>query len=304
MATFVLNDEKKNNSYGFRVLNAGIDLTRFKKNPVMLDSHWNSNTSVVGRWSNIRIEGSTLVADAEFDSEDADAKKLQGKVDRGYIKSCSMGLSFDRQYMKPNPDGSYTLSQCELMEASIVAVPANANALKLYSSNGELLSEQVIKLSLQTLKSDKNSSMENNTFKLSAPALTALGLASADNPDAVNAAIVEMQSKLNTANQALAALQAEATRKLKADADALVAKAIAEGRLTADVKDSFVQMAVDNYELASKVIGAMPGKQSLAGSVNNGTSDIKTLDQFQALSLEKQLKFRDENPEAYKALFA
>lgn len=304
MATFVLNDETVINSYGFRVLNAGIDLTRFKQNPVMLDSHWNNNYSVVGKWSNLRTAGSKLLADAEFDAEDADAKKLQGKVDRGYIKSCSMGLGFDRQYMKPDPDGSYTLTQCELMEASIVAIPANANALKLYSANGELLSEQMVKLSIQTLKSDKNSNMENNTFKLSAPALTALGLANADNPDAVSAAIVEMQSKFNTANQALAALQAEAGRKLKADAESLVAKAIAEGRLTAEVKDSFVQMAVDNYDLAAKVIGAMPVKKSLHGMVANSESEVKTADQFQALSIEKQLQFKNDNPELYKALFA
>lgn len=46
------------NSHGFRVKNAGISLVRLKANPVILAQHNNSVWSVIGRWENIRIEGS------------------------------------------------------------------------------------------------------------------------------------------------------------------------------------------------------------------------------------------------------
>src|SRR5690606_7903325 len=135
-------------------------------------------------------------ADAEFDTEDEQAKKLEGKVSRGFIKSCSMGVTFDREYMKANPDGTYILKQCELFEVSLVAVPSNANALKLYApATGQLLGEKEIRLSLQNLESEiKNEKMEK--FQLSALALTALCLANADDANAVSTAICGLKAEL------------------------------------------------------------------------------------------------------------
>ena len=78
--SFVLNDENEVNSYGFRTLNDGLDLSRFEENPVLLDFHNPSNQSVIGRWKNIRIKGSQLLADPEFDEEDPEAMKVKGKV--------------------------------------------------------------------------------------------------------------------------------------------------------------------------------------------------------------------------------
>jgi len=306
MATFVLNDETVVNSYGFRVRNAGINLDRFRANPVMLDQHWNSTGSVLGRWKNIRVEGSRLLADDEFDMEDDQAKKIQGKVDRGIIKAASMGISFDREQMKLQPDGNFDLMTCELFEASIVAIPSNASALRLYASAGEPLPEAEIKLAINAIT--KNQITDMKKIALSIVALAALGMTSQPSEDEVSllsAAIEKLKADLDKEKTAREKAEGELTKLANAQAEALINDALTSGKLMANVKDEFLKMALNNYELAAKVIGGMPSKKSLAASVQNtGANEIKTVEDFQKLSLNEQLAFKTEQPEAYKKLFA
>lgn len=148
MARFVLNDEKKINSYGFRVLNAGIDLARFAGNPIMLNQHENSTHSVIGRWKDMEIKGHQFTAESEFDKEDTEAKTLAGKVERGFIKGASMGISFNPDDMRIAKDGIYELTRCTLFEVSICAIPSNENALSLFAADGTRLEENQIKAQL------------------------------------------------------------------------------------------------------------------------------------------------------------
>ena len=97
--TFLLSDESTN-SYGFKVITAGIDTTQFKRNPVMLFMH-DRSTQVIGRWENVRTENDKLYADAVFDEADPEAKKIAGKVERGFIKAASIGISvLERERIK------------------------------------------------------------------------------------------------------------------------------------------------------------------------------------------------------------
>ena len=81
--TFVLCDSNTINSYGFRIRLEGMNLDRFRSNPVMLYQH--DKFSVIGRWENIRIEDGRLLADAKFDSEDELARQVEGKI-RNFFK--------------------------------------------------------------------------------------------------------------------------------------------------------------------------------------------------------------------------
>ena len=68
---FLVNDERKKNSYGFHVETAGIDLKeRFEGNPVCLNDHTNSTKAVLGTWSDFKSENGTLSMIPEFDTED------------------------------------------------------------------------------------------------------------------------------------------------------------------------------------------------------------------------------------------
>jgi HK97 family phage prohead protease len=213
MATFVLNDETKVNSYGYRILNKGIDLKRFKANPVMLAQHMNNLWAVVGRWVNIRIEGDCLLADAEFDMDDEDAAKIAGKVERGFIKACSMGILFMGAYLKLYADGTYVLEKCELMENSIVAVPSNANAVRLFAENGEPMSEEQVQQSLSALRDilpdlkTQHNQMEKLT--LSIAALSALCMEQAPTADQLSAAIVSLSADAKASKDRVTELTAE-----------------------------------------------------------------------------------------------
>ena len=87
--TFILHDETVN-TQGFRMLTSGADLSVFKNNPVMLLNHddWDPP---IGRWENIRVEGTQILADAVFDEDDERAVAVMGKVERGFLKAASIG---------------------------------------------------------------------------------------------------------------------------------------------------------------------------------------------------------------------
>lgn len=284
--SFILNDETKVNSYGFRVPNKEIKLTRFLDNPVMLDMHERGLLKVIGRWENIRIEKPFLLADPVFDVDDPEANRIAGKVERGFIRGASIYLHFgEGTRMEKADDGVPELCDTEAFEASIVDIPSNANSIKLCSAPGKVLEDSEVKLSVSTLiseltKENNNQNLESmNNFKLSAPALAALagvGLKDSDKPEEVNSAIEKLSADLTTANdnhlkekKKREDLEAKVKVDTEAAALALVDGAILEGKLTATVKDEFMEMAKGNYALAVKVIGGMPGKVTLGSMVNN-----------------------------------
>ncbi len=277
----------------------------------MLDQHYNSTSAVIGKWTDIKTEGETLTAEPEFDTEDEAAAKIAGKVQRGYIKAASIGVTFDREKMKMAPDGVWELTACEMYEASIVAIPSNANALRLYAAEtGELLSEDAVKLTLSALTNTtipKNETM--NKIVLSLTALTALCLTAQPEDSAILAAAIDkLATDYKAEKDAHTALKLQVANQAKAAAKTLCDEAVVAGKITAELHAQFLSIAESNLELATKVIGAMPGKTSLAaGTVVKGLAtgiEVKTLEEFTKLSIEKQLAFKNENPDKYKALFA
>lgn len=123
--TFILSDESVN-SYGQIILTDGINTERFAKNPVMLYMH--ERNTVIGRWDNIRKEDKKLLADAFFDANIELARTVKAQVDNGVLRAVSIGVN-NAEVKTVN--GVETIVKCELQEASLVDIPANANAIKL-----------------------------------------------------------------------------------------------------------------------------------------------------------------------------
>lgn len=311
---FILNDETKTNQYGFRVLNNGLDLERFRSNPVLLDYHSGGNQSVIGRWEDITIEGHLLTAVPVFDMEDDNARFIAGKVERGFIKGASLGLNpFSMDNFKLNSaTGDYELVKSEILEASIVPIPNNANAVKLYASTDEgvkLLQDSEasqILLMANEINEYKLESMKK--IKLSAIAAMAIALnADAEHDvEKINDGIIALKSELDKAKNKLSQLeQIEADKKAKLGAK-LVEQAIKDGKITATEKEQFVNLYATNPELAKNVLEKLPGKTNLGGKIKGGGLDfaeVKTIDDFEKLTLSAQIEFKENEPEAYKALF-
>lgn len=138
----VLSDSNLNR-YGFRVLTEGIDLEAFKKNPILLYMHFHDegtpiwgNYKAIGHWKDIRVEDDVLSAEPVFDEVDELSKTVAAKFNAGTYNAASIGIrilatSGEKELLVPGQTRE-TVTKCDLMEASIVDVPANANAVRLY----------------------------------------------------------------------------------------------------------------------------------------------------------------------------
>lgn len=311
---FVFNDESVANSYGFIIPTSGISLKRFKQNPIMLDSHWNSTKSVLGKWEDVKVENGQLTGVPVFDSEDEDVTKIQGKVERGFIKSCSMGVTFRREDLKMVA-GKLVLEKCELYEVSIVAVPSNANSIRLYAPDSDtpLKDEEVKNLCLSIEGVDPNIETQNENndkmkIKLTQAAALALGFAASQvehDVEDVNAAIGKLSAEKQAAELKLEILENDQKEAAKKAIENKVELAIKAGKIPADKKEKFVSLGLADEALLDDTLGSIPAKKSLAAQIENNGEDageVKSMDDFQKLSLEAQLAFKNDQPEAYNKL--
>lgn len=288
MAKFILNDESKTNSYGVRVLNTGIDLTRFLQNPVMLDEHVNSTSKVIGRWKNISISGNKLIAESEFDNGDEASRIIAGKVERGFIKGASMGIRFNQSDLQTGKDGVTELVKCQLMEASICAIPSNENTISFFAQDGHKLTEKEAKHQFLSFKKLNTINM-NFVKKL----IEILGL---DN-DATEEDIITEVEKI-IANQ-----KEETNKKI----EQMLNLAMTEYNLDATEKDFWTDVALKDFDKVEKILLA-PNKKRIylsrmiqnpnsGGTVENRTS--WTLDDYR----KKDPKALESNPELFMKLY-
>lgn len=284
MPAFCLNDETKKNSHGFYLLNAGGQFDRFRENPVMLYNH--NHDALIGRWENLRVEGSLLMLDPEFDEGDEEALKIKGKVDRGFLKGGSPGIIvLDAEYRDNPATGSNDIfvTQWELFEGSVVPIPSNAGAinLKVYDWDHQLLQpeqvlshiDQVVKLSAGTSNGGNPQNKKNEKpmekVKLSAEALVALGINDDADAAAISVAVVALKAKLDGATTENTKLKTSAEEARKKGAEEMVDLAVKAGKITADKKDAFVKLALADLETTKATLEAIPAKQSLSAVIKD-----------------------------------
>ena len=107
----------------------GIDLTNFKRNPIILRDHDPSRP--VARAITIGIsQDGTLAATVEFAPAGASAiaDETYALIQAKILNACSIGFNPTSQPV-PIGRGGVRFDTCELLEVSIVAVPAAAGAL-------------------------------------------------------------------------------------------------------------------------------------------------------------------------------
>lgn len=119
---------------------AGWDLGNFKKNPIALFNH--RSDEIIGFWSNVRREGNKLIA--KLNLADAGTSPLVDKirrlVEQRILRACSVGFrSLKKEKLNEEADdwfGPFKYLKSELVECSLVSVPANPNALQVAKSVG------------------------------------------------------------------------------------------------------------------------------------------------------------------------
>lgn len=321
---FVFNDENVRNSYGFYINTLGIKMDRFTDNPVMLNNHINSNENVIGNWSDSLKENGLLKLKPHFDEETNLGKDVAGKVDRGYLKGCSMGIIPNWDSVQKVGD-RLIMMECELAEGSIIPVPSNKGAIAIYSVDGELMKEEDVKSlclsvteKINGIPENLNSKTDMNKIILSVAALMALSFK--DQPkDGLDVADVEAKvlglskqvTDLTAENQGLK-LAAETAKEAQEAAVKLAATqkvdlAITQGKIPADKKEAFVQLGITSPEVLQTTLDSIPAKKDFTAGITvpggNGAVEVKTMEEFEKLSHTEKLSFKETNLEAYKKLF-
>ncbi|MEK6684438.1 MAG: HK97 family phage prohead protease [Nitrospirota bacterium] len=129
---------------------SGARLNRFRKNPVVLDTHNRYEAGAIIGKATVKIEDKKLLAEITFAQTDR-AEEIWQLVQGGFLKALSIGYMPDASKTKMleagDTDGegedmitgpASIVRQWELYEISVVPVPADAEALRRSSGNPDL----------------------------------------------------------------------------------------------------------------------------------------------------------------------
>lgn len=132
---FVLSDATVDR-YGDTIDAAGWDLKWFKKNPIALFGH--SSAFPIGTWTDVRVEGGRLIANLQLAARGTSDRidELIGLVEQGILRAVSVGFRPLKQEPidKDKPYAGQRYLRQELLETSLVSVPANPAALAVAKS--------------------------------------------------------------------------------------------------------------------------------------------------------------------------
>src|SRR5215467_9374468 len=111
-------------------------LDNFKRNPVALFGH--SSGFPIGKWADVAIKGGKLTGRLELMPPASERlREIHAAIDAGVLRAVSVG--FHPLEMEPLEDskvGGLRFTKQELVECSLVSVPANPNALSVARSIG------------------------------------------------------------------------------------------------------------------------------------------------------------------------
>lgn len=311
MKTFILHDETVN-TYGFRMLTSGADLTVFRANPVMLYNH-NDWVMPIGRWVNVRVEGTQILAEADFDMGDKQAAEIARKVEAGYISACSVGAwvkecsSDPRTYLEGQTEP--TVTRWSLREASICNIPANHNALALYDADGRRVKEVDYSTILQLTDTiTTHSSNTSMTKKINA----LLSLSDDATEEKVLETLSDKLEQMTKLETRLSALLEEKKERETAEAQArlehfetLTSRALKDGNLTEEQSKSLRKLYDASPLEATHFAELIPERKSIAQQLTDHTRETRKTKALASLSWDeldrsgKLARLREEDPDAY-----
>ena len=313
--SFVLHDESVN-TYGFRMLTSGANLEEFKKNPVMLLNHGDWDLPI-GRWENIRIEGTQILADPVFDEEDVRAKEVKRKVDHDFIRMASVGAwppeeKSDAYSLMFQGQTLPTVTKWTVREASIVTIGANHNALAFYDRNSEKVIDLNDKTNLIRLM-DSN----NLKTKIKMSVLTGILNLQDNSGEAEIAAavqgIIRNADRLKTENETLTAaidkINKEKKAEQKTEAVTLTDNAIRTGLYDAKGRETLLKLFDVDFEGTKTMLAAIPRRAGVVSQLNIGGKASVELGGWTEKSWDeldkagKLVALKDSAPDLYKSKF-
>jgi HK97 family phage prohead protease len=265
----------------------------------MLYGH--DSDKVIGRWENISISDGKLSADALFDSEDAFAKEIERKVEKGFLKGCSIGIIInDAKYI--DATNELLVTKWELLEASVVSVPADPGAIVFYNEKHEVLSLDQAK---QNFSINTKNRYHMNEIKLTDKTLATLAVAEGCTPEDVEKAIQKKDEKI-------AELQTELQAAQDGAVDAYLTGAVKGGKITEAEKTEFLSLAKTNFDAVKRIVDSKPERasaslaQMAAAAQANAPAGRESWDYMKWMKEDSKglQKLKAENPAEFERLKA
>ena len=115
--------------YGTIIIPAGIDFSAYMSNPIVLAQH-DAQRFPVGRCLGLYMNGDNLEATMQIECITEEGKQLNALIDAGFVKAVSVGIiPKEVEEQTINGETVKVFTKSELVEFSIVSVPANRGAL-------------------------------------------------------------------------------------------------------------------------------------------------------------------------------
>lgn len=302
------------NCYGTWIKTAGIDLTQFQKNPVMLWMHWRG--VIIGTIKDIRVENGEITGEPYFDEVREESRQAKLQWEKGSLRMGSPNFEVIETSNDPAllKEGQMrpTITKCKLVEYSMVDIGGNDDNIRLSYGNRELKLSEGEDCEVLPLLASMNTNHKNKKGKMNQE-LQAIALMLGMSAES---GLTDIQKQIRilleykTANVTLQDEVKNLTEKLDsiqlAGITVMVDEAVKAGKISADKKNHFVELGkkVGNESL-KLTFDAMSGvvKPSMLLDRKPGTPVAGKYEKWGDVP-EAELKLmREENPELYKKLY-
>ena len=290
------------NSYGTRVLTAGMNVDQYNRNPVLLYMH--ERGQVIGYVKDLKVEGEEVTGELMFDEATELSQRCKKQWEFGSLKMVSVGidileLSEDPKHLVAGQT-SPTISKSKLFEVSLVDIGANDDAIVLQKDGKriELGKDGGVELPLLHSNNNNQKPKQMDQVKLALE----LGLPK----DADEATINATLAKLKADGAEAETLRQERDTLRAARIETLVNAAIAEKKIGEDKKQQFLDLGkkIGADEL-KQTFDAMSPQVKLSNIVGGGApagghAEYKKLSDVPS---DELAKLREQNPAQYKKLY-
>ncbi len=289
------------NSYGTRVLTAGMNVEQYQRNPVLLYMHERGN--VIGYVKDLKVEDGEVTGELMFDEASELSVRCKKQYEFGSLKMVSAGLDILETSEDPEllvqGQTRPTVTKSKLFEVSLVDVGSNDDAIVLQKDGKKITlgKDSECPLPLLNNNNQKQKQMEQKMVAMQ------LGLPATATEAEINAKLDE----LKTAKEENERLQQKNAALTLASIAAAVEKAVGEKRITPDKKDEFInlgkEVGLEKLESILSAISPQMKLSSVIGHQGGAATEPTTYKKLSDVPSGQLTTLRKEQPDEYKRLY-
>lgn len=294
------------NSYGTRVLTAGLDISQYERNPVLLYMH--ERGTVIGYMKDLRLEGDELTGEPVFDEASELSQRCKKQWDFGSLRMVSIGIDIIETSESPEHilqgQSRPTITKSKLDEVSVVDIGANDDAIVLKKDGRRLINENINEV-LHLMKPNNNQQKETKMSNKNEGTAPKEGV-TVESPE-----VAQLKKENAELKAQVESLTQEKETMTLASITKVVDDAIADRRLEASKKEQFVDLGKKvGVEELGNILSLMQVKPKASAVLRGGrvaspeNGEWKTLRDVPADKIaELRANDREEYARLYKATY-